>query len=74
MTALDGSESLLRWVPPAVLDLDELGTSCNVPVNMRGELRLPGGGWGLRGQWSIRKRKEEIVLNPNGYVLGASRA
>jgi len=32
--ALDGSGPLLSCVPPAVLDLDKLGTGCNLAVNM----------------------------------------
>ena len=34
--ALDGSGPLLSCVPPAVLDLDKLGTGCNLAVDMLG--------------------------------------
>jgi hypothetical protein len=41
--ALDGSRPLLSCVPPAVLDLDKLGTGCNLAVDVRGELDLIAG-------------------------------
>ena len=43
VAALDGSGPLLSCVPPAVLDLDKLGTGCNLAVDMRGELDLIAG-------------------------------
>jgi hypothetical protein len=36
--ALDGSRSLFSCVPPAVLDLDKLGSGCNLTVDECGEL------------------------------------
>jgi hypothetical protein len=41
--ALDRSGPLLSCVPPAVLDLDELGTACNLTVDVAGELDLIAG-------------------------------
>jgi len=41
--ALDCPRPLLSCVPPAVLDLDKLGTGCNLAVNVRGELDLIAG-------------------------------
>jgi hypothetical protein len=41
--ALDGSGPLLSCVPPSVLDLDKLGTGCNLTVDMCGELDLIAG-------------------------------
>jgi hypothetical protein len=41
--ALDGSGPLLSCVPPAVLDLDKLGTGCNLTVDVGGELDLIAG-------------------------------
>ena len=41
--ALHGSGPLLSCVPPAVLDLDKLGTGCNLAVDVRGELDLIAG-------------------------------
>ena len=43
MPALHGSGPLLSCVPPAVLDLDKLGTGCNLAVDVRGELDLIAG-------------------------------
>jgi hypothetical protein len=40
VAALDGSGPLLSCVPPAVLDLDELGTGCNLAVDMLRDLGL----------------------------------
>ena len=41
--APDGSGPLLSCVPPAVLDLDKLGTGCNLTVDVGGELDLIAG-------------------------------
>jgi hypothetical protein len=41
--ALDGSGPLLSCVPPSVLDLDKLGTRCNLAVDMVRELDLIAG-------------------------------
>ena len=41
--ALDGSGPLLFCIPPSVLDLDKLGTGCNLAVDVRGELDLIAG-------------------------------
>jgi hypothetical protein len=35
MAALDGSRSLFLGIAPAVLDLDEVGMGCNLPVKER---------------------------------------
>jgi hypothetical protein len=35
VAALDGSRSLLLGIAPAVLDLDEAGMGCNLPVKER---------------------------------------
>lgn len=43
VSALDGSRPLLSCVPPAVLDLDKLGTRCNRTVDVRGDLDLIAG-------------------------------
>ena len=43
VAALDGSGPLLSCVPPSVLDLDKLGTGCNLAVDMRRELDLIAG-------------------------------
>jgi hypothetical protein len=40
MAALDGSGPLLSCVPPSVLDLDEVGTGCDLAVDMRRDLGL----------------------------------
>ena len=41
--ALDRSGPLLSCVPPSVLDLDKLGTGCNLAVDMSGEFDLIAG-------------------------------
>src|SRR5258706_14118999 len=41
--ALDGSGPLLSCVPPSVLDLDKLGTGCNLTVDVSRELDLIAG-------------------------------
>jgi hypothetical protein len=41
--ALDGPGPLLSCVPPAVLDLDKLGTGRNLAVDVAGELDLIAG-------------------------------
>jgi len=43
VAALDGSGPLLSCVPPAVLDLDKLGTGGNLAVDVLGELDLIAG-------------------------------
>jgi len=43
VAALDGSGPLLSCVPPSVLDLDKLGTGCNLTVDVLGELDLIAG-------------------------------
>ena len=40
---LDGSRSLFSCVPPAVLDLNKLGTGCNLAVDVGSELDLIAG-------------------------------
>jgi len=43
VSALDGSGPLLSSVSPAVLDLDKLGTVCDLAVDVSGELDLIAG-------------------------------
>ena len=43
MPALDGPWPLLSCVPPAVLDLDKLGTRCNLAIDVSRELDLIAG-------------------------------
>jgi hypothetical protein len=50
--ALDGSGPLLSCVPPAILDLDKLGTGCNLAVDVRGELDLIAGSVETCGIWA----------------------
>ena len=53
MPTLNGSWPLLSCAPPAVLDLDQLGTGCNLAVDVSGELDLiAGSGEALCGIWA----------------------
>src|SRR5271156_5863708 len=74
--ALHGSGPLLSCVPPAVLDLDNLGTGCNLAVDVRRELDLIAGSvetlCGIRATGKYfplarhresRRRREEVELN-----------
>jgi hypothetical protein len=67
---LNGSWPLLSCAPPAILDLDKLGTGCNLTVDVSGELDLiAGSGEALVAVSYVRKEGSVVSA-----AMGASDA